>query len=91
MKPLKFRHMHYCIISFHITIDGKDMGTGLIGRISSTIDYRPNLLVGSIIKHYRKNYPGSKVVNVKLLKAKEVSQEKYNNELKSLVEINPDS
>ena len=76
--------MNHYIISFHVVIDGKDMG---IGSVSEAQHHRPNLLKGAIIKYYRKNYPGSAVVAVKIMSEKEVTASEYNAEAKNFIKI----
>ena len=79
--------MHHYVISFHVIIDGKDIGTGLIGRVSPTTDYKPNLLKGTIIRHYRKKYPDSRVVTVHFLDTKDVSLTQYEDERENFIGI----
>jgi len=79
--------MHHYVISFHVIIDGMDMGKGLIGRISPTTNYKANLLKGRIIMHYRKSYPEANVVNIEFIDTKEVTLTQYCDEMENFIGI----
>ena len=71
--------MFYYAITFQAILDGHDTQTGMIGIISKNNDYLPNTIKNDISKYYRRLFPSTKSVAVRIIDVKRLTEMDYEN------------